>query len=397
LLAPNIITIEFFSPVRLSFSRFALTTIAQPTVNTSPWSREHPYLSTLHNERVLTSASAMREVRHVELDLGDSGLHYLPGDTVAVHIRNDPALVDEILALAGLADAHGVLREELLTHYEITQAHPGFFKHYGAFCPHPELQRLLADSKLLRAYMEHRQIVDVMRDFPTPLQPEQLASCLRHLQPRQYSIASSQQVLPTRVALTVGMLRFDSAGHSRRGAASGYLAERCQPGDQIAIHIVSNPNFRLPEDPEVPVIMIGPGTGIAPFRAFLQERQASKAKGKNWLFFGSRHREHDFLYSDELREYQRNGLLTHLDLAFSREQADKVYVQQRMLEQAEELFAWLQQGAYLYVCGDAKHMAEDVQKALLLLVEQQGKLDAAAARRYLVDLRQHKRYQRDVY
>lgn len=373
-------------------------TITSPlSTDASPWNRENPYLATLHSERVLTSASAMREVRHIEIDLGDSGLHYLPGDTVAVHIRNDPALVEEILSLAGLASAETALREALLTHYEVTQAHPGFFKHYGAFCQHPDLQTLLGDSKALRVYMEHRQIVDVMRHFPQQLTPEQLMSCLRHLQPRQYSIASSQQLLPARVALTVGMLRFDSAGHPRRGAASGYLAERCQPGDKIAMHMVSNPNFRLPENPDTPVIMIGPGTGIAPFRAFLQERLASNAKGRNWLFFGSRNRNQDFLYSDELQEFQRNGLLTRLDLAFSREQADKHYVQHRLLEHAAEVFAWLQDGAYLYVCGDAKHMAEDVQKALLELVEQQGKFDAAAARNYLVQLRQQKRYQRDVY
>lgn len=375
-----------------------MTTATPPVTDSpSPWSRENPYLATLHSEHVLTAPGAVREVRHIEVDLGDSGLRYLPGDTLAVHIRNDPALVEEMLALAGLAQSDSALHEQLLTQYELTQAHPGFFKHYGAFNQHTELQGLLADSKALRVYMEHRQIVDVMRDFPTPLTAEQLTSCLRHLQPRQYSIASSQRVLPTRVALTVGMLRFDNGGHPRLGAASGYLAERCQAGDRIAVHLVNNPNFRLPEDPAAPVIMIGPGTGIAPFRAFLQERAAVGATGRNWLFFGSRQRSQDFLYGDELQAYQRSGLLTRLDLAFSREQPEKIYVQHRLLEQAAELFAWLQQGAYLYVCGDAKHMAEDVQKALLLLIEQQGGFDAAAARNYLVQLRQHKRYQRDVY
>lgn len=362
----------------------------------SPWNREHPYPARLRNQYALTTAAAVKQVHHVEVDLGYSGLHYLPGDTLAFRIENDPALVDEVLQLCGIA-GNGELAELLRTRYELTQAHPGFYKHYAACCSNAALQALVADAKQLRSYMEHRQIVDVLREFPATLTPEQLLSCLRQLQDRQYSIASSQRMTPDSVSLTVGLLQFSHDGRARSGAGSGYLSQRTTAATTLQVYVVNNPNFRLPDDPAAPVIMIGPGTGIAPFRAFLQERQATGATGRNWLFTGNRRRSEDFLYGNELTAWQQSGLLTRLDAAFSREGPDKTYVQHLLQQHAADVFAWLQNGAYLYVCGDAKHMAEDVQKALLALVEQEGKLDAAAARQYLVGLRQHKRYQRDVY
>jgi sulfite reductase (NADPH) flavoprotein alpha-component len=363
------------------------------------WNREHPYLAAIARQQVLNSADAIREVRHLELDLGDSDLRYEPGDTVGIVIENDPTLVAEMLAACGVCDTaeNTALKQQLLQQYEITQVHPGFLKHYSALCQHPALAALQADSKALRSFMEHRQIIDVLREFTTPLSGEQLLSCLRQLQPRQYSIASSQRQAPNTVALTVGILRFSANGRVRAGAGSSYLAERVAPSQRLPIYFVNNPNFRLPIDPATPILMIGPGTGIAPFRAFLQERAATGATGKNWLFCGNRSRAQDFLYADELLAYQHSGLLTRLDLAFSRDQPAKIYVQHLLQQHAAEVFAWLQAGAYVYVCGDAKHMAEDVQTTLLTIIAEQGKLEPSAARQYLVKLRQEKRYQRDVY
>ncbi len=369
------------------------------------WDREHPYPALLLSQQRLTAASSAKDVRHIEIDLADSGPQYVPGDTLGVWVRNDPALVAAVLDTCGLDPAQSVtvddrvqtLEAALLHKFELTQAHPGFIKHYAEASALPELARLAAEPKALRAYLDQRQIVDVLKQYPARISAEQLLGCLRHMTPRQYSIASSPLVDPARVALTVNMVRYQQEDETRSGAASGFLGWRVHEGDRVPVFVVSNPNFRLPADPALPVIMIGPGTGIAPFRAFLQQRAAQKASGGNWLFFGNPRRGADFLYERELTTYVGDGTLQRLDLAFSRDQDQKVYVQQRMLEQAAQLFEWLQRGAYLYVCGDARHMAEDVQQALLTIIAQQGQMDAAAARGYLVKMRQDKRYQRDVY
>ena len=372
------------------------STMPAAATPTAIWTRDNPFLARLHSQHALTAPTAIKQVHHIEIDLGDSGIRYEPGDTLAIKIQNDPMLARGILAACGLS-GNAALQHSLQFEYELTQVHPGFFKHYATHCAHPELHKLLADSKLLRGYLEHKQIIDVLHDFPAALTPEQLQGCLRHLQDRQYSIASSQRVNATRVALTVGLLQFDSHGAPRTGAGSSYLAERVDSETRIPVYVVDNPNFRLPTDPDTPIIMIGPGTGIAPFRAFLQERERVGSNGRHWLLAGNRRRSEDFLYGDELLAWQHSGLLTRLDVAFSRDQPERIYVQHLLQQHAAELFSWLEDGAHLYVCGDAKHMAEDVQKALLALIEQQSGLDAAVARQYLVSLRQQKRYQRDVY
>ncbi len=369
------------------------------------WNRDHPYPARLLHQQRLTSASSPKDVRHIELDLGDSGLHYEPGDTLGVWVRNDPALVTAVLVTCGLSpvtivsvdERQQTLETALQNTFELTQAHPGFIKHYAEATDLPALQQLTTDSNALRAYLERRQIVDVLKQYPADITAAQLLACLRRLTPRQFSIASSPLVDPQRVALTVNMVRYQQEDETRIGAASGFLGWRAHEGDRVPVFITTNPNFRLPADPSLPVIMIGPGTGVAPFRAFLQQRTAQTATGHNWLFFGNPHRNTDFLYEHELNGYLADGTLQRLDLAFSRDLTQKDYVQQRMLEQSALLFAWLQRGAYLYVCGDARHMAEDVQKALLHIIAEQGGMDAAAARQYLVKLRQDKRYQRDVY
>lgn len=370
-----------------------------------PWDRDHPYPARLLIQQRLTAAASRKDVRHIEIDLADSGLQYAPGDTLGIWVRNDPALVAAILQACELDpacrvtidDTEHTLESALLHRFELTQAHPGFIKHYAEATAHPALSQLTADPRALRAYLDQRQILDVLKQFPAPVTAEQLLSCLRHMTPRQYSIASSPLVDPTRVALTVGMVQYQHDAETRTGAASGFLGWRVHEGDRVPVFVVSNPNFRLPADLAAPVIMIGPGTGIAPFRAFLQHRAATKATGGNWLFFGNPHSATDFTYEDELNAFLADGTLQKLDLAFSRDQPEKRYVQHCILAQAAEVFTWLQQGAYVYVCGDARHMAEDVQQALLKLIAEQGKLDAAAARQYLVKMRQDKRYQRDVY
>jgi len=370
-----------------------------------PWSRSHPFPARLVLQRRLTAAGSAKDVRHIELDIAGSGMCYEPGDTLSVCIRNDPALVQTILAQCALDGQQQVigleqdmtLEQALLEHYEITQVHPGFIKHYAECSRLAEPARLATDAQALRQYLPHRQVIDVLREFPARLEAAQLLSCLRHLNPRQYSIASSPLMDPTRIALTVNMVKYHQNAETRTGAASSFLGWQVHAGDSVPVFVTHNPNFRLPADNTRPMVMIGPGTGIAPFRAFLQQRAAGGASGRNWLFTGNPVRATDFLYGDELLGYQRRGVLTRLDLAFSRDQAEKIYVQQRMLEHSAELFGWLEDGACLYVCGDARHMAEDVQKTLLEIIAAEGGLGAVEARQYLVKLRQDKRYQRDVY
>lgn len=373
--------------------------------STQVWHRDHPYRAILKTQQRLTGDGSDKDVLHIEIDLGDSGMQWQPGDTLGVWIRNDPELVAGLLRLAGLSGDDKVeldgklfslttLLSEVL---EITQAHPGFIKHYAEATGHPGLLALGADPKALRSYLDQRQVVDVLKEFPGKVSAAAFIACFRHLMPRQYSIASSARVDARTLHLTVGQVLYRQDEEIRKGAGSVYLGYRVRVGDQIPVFTIPNPNFRLPEDDATPVIMIGPGTGIAPFRAFLQERAARGASGPNWLLFGNQHRSSDYLYANELEAWKQSGVLTRLDLAFSRDQAEKRYVQHCLQEQAAEVFRWLQSGASLYVCGDARRMAEDVQKSLLDIIAQQGGLDAGAARQYLVQLRQQKRYQRDVY
>ncbi|MDR0780049.1 MAG: hypothetical protein LBF16_05060 [Pseudomonadales bacterium] len=371
----------------------------------SKWHRDQPYSARLAAITRLTTPSSSKDVRHVEIDLGDSGLCYEPGDTLGLWIRNDPALVQQVLDACALDGSESVslnerrypLRELLTRALELTQAHPGFLKHYAEHNPSPALAAIASNPQELRRYLDHRQIIEILLEFPQRMAAPALVACLRQLTPRQYSIASSPLRDPRRVELTVNVVRFQGPNGPRQGAASSYLGERSAVGDELAVFIVPNLHFRLPADPATTIIMIGPGTGIAPFRAFLEQRQLSGARGANWLFFGNPHRATDFLYANELLHWQASGHLHHLGLAFSRDQEQKCYVQHLLLAQRRALFAALESGAHLYVCGDARHMAEDVQRALLQIIEIEGRLSAAAARQYLVAMRQSQRYQRDVY
>jgi sulfite reductase (NADPH) flavoprotein alpha-component len=374
------------------------------------WHREKPFPALLTQQLRLTAVESAKDVRHLELSLKDSGLVYRPGDTVGVWIRNDPELVYQLLRCIQLDpetrlvidDAEHTLIYALTNVYEITQVIPGFLKSYASITENHVLTELCKNPVELRSYIEGRQILDVLQEHHDPQKQnnftaEKFLSCLRRIHPRQYSISSSQLQHPDAVHLCVGQVLYEHDNEVRKGAGSVFLGMRIHVGDEVPVFIISNDNFRLPEDKEAPVIMIGPGTGIAPFRAFLQEREASNANGKNWLIFGNPHQATDFLYKDEIDQWHANRIINELDLAFSRDTTEKQYVQHCLLKKADLLWQWLEAGAFLYICGDARHMAVDVQEVLLKIIATQGKLEPSAAKQYLVKLRQQKRYQRDVY
>ena len=393
-------------PETFTESAASNATAQQPTAAAEQrYTKAEPYAAELILSQKITGRDSDKDIRHVELDLGDSGIHYQPGDALGVWFDNDPQLVAELLTLLQIEAETQVtldgkelsIKQALLSHLEITQTTPGFVSAYAELAEDENLNALLEDKAKLRHFSAERQLIDIISAYPVTLSAEFLASQLRPLSPRLYSIASSQEEVGEEVHLTVGTVRYDAFDRSHSGAASSFLADRVQEGDAVRVFVEPNEHFKLPANPDTPVIMIGPGTGIAPFRAFMQQREAEGATGKNWLFFGNPHLTQDFLYQVEWQSYVASGLLSHIDLAFSRDQAEKIYVQDRIRQQAEQLYQWLQQGAYLYVCGDASKMAKDVHQALIEVVSQQGNLDAEAAEAYLNNLRSEKRYQRDVY
>jgi len=369
------------------------------------YSRSHPYRAEVLEVQPLNTQDSDKQTLHVELSLEESGLEYLPGDAVGVVPQNDPAYVDELLAtlrLDGEApfEEGRQLRDALLNDFEVTTLTRPFLNHWAEISDDAELRRLLDEESRdeLRDWLQGRHIIDVLEHFPVEgLEADTFIRALRKLPPRLYSIASSQAAAPDEVHLTVAVVRYETHGRARGGVATTYLADRVSPGDRVPIYIDHNKHFKLPDDDAAPIVMIGPGTGVAPFRAFLQEREARGASGDNWLFFGDRRRRSDFLYQAEWLQWRKTGLLSRLDVAFSRDQQDKVYVQDRLREQAATLYDWLQAGAYIFVCGDAERMAPDVHQALLDVIREQGGYDEETAAEYLRDLQQQKRYQRDVY
>ncbi|HDL8285432.1 TPA: NADPH-dependent assimilatory sulfite reductase flavoprotein subunit [Yersinia enterocolitica] len=374
-------------------------------ITSSPYSKAAPLTAQLSVQQKVTGRNSEKDVRHIEIDLGDSGLRYQPGDALGIWFDNDPALVEELLALLWLKGDEQVsidgqnisLSQALRSHLELTQNTTLIVDKYAALSRDEKLIALLADKSALQHYAKNTPIVDMVRQAPSDLNADQLVALLRPLTPRLYSIASSQAETENEVHVTVGVVRYDIDGRPRTGGASGYLADRLEVDGDIRIFIEHNDNFRLPTNLETPVIMIGPGTGIAPFRAFMQQREADGATGKNWLLFGNPHFTEDFLYQVEWQRYVKDGLLTRIDLAWSRDQADKIYVQDKLREQGAELWNWIQQGAHIYVCGDANRMAKDVEQVLLDVVALHGAMDAEQADEYLSELRLARRYQRDVY
>lgn len=389
-------------------AKTALTTPTLPIPGASQYSRKNPFPAVLLDDIVLNGRGSEKETHHYELSLEGSGLHYEPGDALGVFPNNAPVMVDELLKSLHfngeeIIDSDGkdnTLYDALLRDYEITTLTRPMLQKYAALINNSKLENLLDEDHRqdLNSYLYGREIIDLITDFPCPeLSPQDFIACLRKLPPRLYSIASSLKQHPDEVHLTVATVRYQSHGRRRHGVCSTFLADRLSPDSTIPVYVDHNKNFKLPAAPDAPIIMIGPGTGVAPFRAFVEEREAIGAAGKNWLFFGDQHFITDFLYQSEWLRYLKSGLLTRMNVAFSRDQADKVYVQQRMQENGRDLYAWLQEGAHLYVCGDEKRMAKDVHEALLDLVEKQGGMKRETAEQYVKTLQKEKRYQRDVY
>lgn len=373
------------------------------------YSRKNPFPGRLLVNRRLNSPDSPKETRHFEISLAGSGISYEVGDSMAVYPTNDPELVEEILHALGAKGDEVVpgqkgapdttVREALLRDYGITQPTPKILRAIAERASAaPLLKELLHEDRRhdLDTYLWGMEVIDFLREHPSVgFTPAEFVALLPKLQPRLYSIASSLKAHPDAVHFIIDVVTYESHGRKRKGVCSTFLAERC--ADSPAPIYPTASKFRLPEDPEAPIIMVGPGTGVAPFRAFLQERQAIGARGKAWLFFGAQREKSDFYYQHDFEKFMADGVLTKLDTAFSRDQEHKIYVQSRMRGSSGELWKWLEEGAYFYVCGDAKRMAKDVDVALREIVEQQGGKSADGANEYVENLKNQKRYKRDVY
>ncbi|NHN30510.1 assimilatory sulfite reductase (NADPH) flavoprotein subunit [Paenibacillus agricola] len=380
------------------------------TAEGSGYSRTSPFGAEVLENLNLNGRGSSRETRHIELSLEGSNLQYEPGDSLGVYPENSPVLVDTLISTLGWNPEEPVavnktgdvrpLREALLRNFEITVLTKPLLEQAVKLSSNIQLKQLLepAREQELRAYIKERDLLDLVQDYsPWEGSAADFVAILRKLPARLYSIASSSKANPDEVHLTIRTVRYAAHGRDRHGVCSVQLAERIQPGDTLPIYIHQNPNFKLPANPDAPIIMIGPGTGVAPFRAFVEERNEIGAAGKSWLFYGDQHFLTDFLYQLEWQKWLEKGALTRMDVAFSRDTAQKVYVQHRMLEKSRELYQWLEEGAYVYVCGDEKNMAHDVHAALATILEREGGMSSEQALAYLVDLQQQKRYQRDVY
>lgn len=389
------------SPVVQSIATATTALVAKE----SQYNKANPFPATLITNQKITGRQSDKDVRHLEFDLAGSDLHYQAGDALGVWFDNDPQLVDEILSLAQIDPTTEVTIERktqtistaLLSHLELTQNTPAFVKGYAALANNEQLNDLVADNQALQELVQRTPIVDVLHKFPAKLTAEQLVSLLRPLTPRLYSISSSPAEVGEEVHLTVGVVRFEHEGRARSGAASSFLADRVEEDGAVRVFVEHNDNFRLPNDMTKPIIMVGSGTGVAPFRAFMQQRVADEASGKNWLIFGNPHFASDFLYQTEWQQFAKEGFLHKYDFAWSRDQEKKIYVQDKIRENSTALWQWLQEGAYFYVCGDASKMAKDVEQALLDVIAKEGNLSPDEAEDYLNELREEKRYQRDVY
>lgn len=376
----------------------------------SEYSRTNPFYAEVLENINLNGRGSNKETRHLELSLEGSGLVYEPGDSLGIYPTNDPALVDELIQTCGWNEEEAVtvhkngdtlpLKNALTSHFEITVLTKPLLQKIATLTKSESLHALLEEGneEKLKEYIAGRDLVDAARDFgPFEGTAAEFTSILRKIPARLYSIASSLKANDEEVHLTIGAVRYDAHGRERQGVCSILCAERLQPGDTLPVYIQHNQNFKLPQDPDTPIIMIGPGTGIAPFRSFMQEREEMGANGKSWLFFGDQHFVTDFLYQTEWQKWLKDGVLTKMDVAFSRDTEEKVYVQHQMKKQSKELFEWLEQGAYVYICGDEKHMAHDVHNTLLSIIQEEGAMSKEKAESYLANLQQQKRYQRDVY
>lgn len=376
----------------------------------STYDRTKPFKAEVLENLNLNARGSNKETRHLELSLEGSGLAFEPGDSLGIYPENDSALValllDELkwdsevrVTVNKQGDALS-LKEALLSYYEITNLTKPLLEKVAKLSENVNLRELVSpgNEEKVKAYLDGRDLLDLVRDFgPLGGEAQDFVSILRKMPARLYSIASSLSANPEEVHLTIGAVRYDAHGRERKGVCSILCSERLNPGDTLPIYIQHNENFKLPKNPETPIILVGPGTGVAPFRSFMQELEERESVGKSWLFFGDQHFVTDFLYQTEWQKWLKEGVLTKMDVAFSRDGDEKVYVQHRLQEHSQELFGWLQEGAVVYICGDEKNMAHDVHNTLLAIIEKEGGMSREQAEEYLADMQQQKRYQRDVY
>jgi sulfite reductase (NADPH) flavoprotein alpha-component len=371
------------------------------------YDKRNSFPATVLENLTIVGRGSSKETRHIEIDISGSGISYEPGDALGLAAENDSAIVDAVLDATGLSGDAPVtlkgegtsLREALARKFEITLATPRLLDHWAKLSDAAELKQYQGEDRAAEraVFLHGHHVIDIIRQFRLDgLDPETFLAGLRPLQPRLYSIASSLAAAPDEVHITVSPVRYDLHGEPRGGVASTQLADRVEAGATLPVYVQHNPHFRLPGD-DVPIIMVGPGTGIAPFRSFMQEREARGAEGRSWLFFGERNFRSDFLYQTEWQEYLKDGVLTRMDVAFSRDRGGRVYVQDRMRERAADLFAWLEEGAHFYICGDATNMARDVHEALIEIVMSEGRVHRESAEDYVRNLQADNRYQRDVY
>lgn len=373
------------------------------------YSRKNPFQAKVIQNINLNGKGSKKETRHIVLSLKDSGLSFEPGDCLGIYPQNDPELVSELMKVMNWNELELVaidkesmlpLQEALTGHFEITLLTKKLVQDLAKLSSNTKLQSLASagNEEAIKEYVEGRDLLDLLIDFaPWEVSAGEIVSHLRKITPRLYSIASSFRDHPDEVHLTIGAVRYESHGRKRKGVCSVQCAERLEVGDTIPVFIQKNNHFRLPEDNCSDIIMIGPGTGIAPFRSFIQERKVQEAKGRIWLYFGDQHEETDFLYRQEFKEYENNGILTKLSTAFSRDSDKKVYVQHRMLENSRDMFQWIQNGAFIYVCGDKQHMAKDVHNALIEIVRKEGNCSIEEAEKFVEALKKQHKYQQDVY
>ncbi|MDA7650999.1 flavodoxin domain-containing protein [Akkermansiaceae bacterium] len=399
---------EWKTGVMDAFGGSAVAVSEEVSGEDEPYGKKRPFPSPILNSYNLNKEGSQRETYHIEFSLDGSNLAYEAGDALSVFSHNPASAVDEILKnlpfnvkedvpLPGGGEAS--LREALITSYDIRSLNKPLLQKWQSRSGSPFLRGLVDGGSKddFEDFCWGRELVDLVTEHPADFADgEEFVSVLKKLQPRLYSIASSPKAHPGEVHLTVAIVRYNSYDRDRGGVCSTFLSDRV--GDVApGVFVHHNKAFRLPEDLSKDVIMVGPGTGIAPFRAFLEERKATEAAGRNWLFFGNPHAASDFIYEDEIRQMEKEGVINELSLAFSRDQAEKVYVQDRMLESGKELWDWLQGGGYFYVCGDASRMAKDVDKALHTIAQEHGGLSEEDAIAYYKELKKEKRYARDVY
>ena len=399
--------IEQLSDASLSEEKVT-TTNTVPLTNDKRYSKTQPYEAEILENINLNGRGSNKEVRHIELQFEDYGEDYEPGDCLVVIPENDEKLVETLLnqldwdaqTEVPINDKGDVLtvKEALQHHFEITKLTKPLLQKAAELFGNKTLAENVIDQDWIKSYVYGRDLIDLIQDFrPEKLEPEVLYQFLRKLPPREYSIASSYEANPDEVHITVGAVRYQAHQRERQGVCSIQLAERMEPGSSISVYLKKNPNFKFPFDEATPVIMIGPGTGVAPFRSYLQAREELDLSGQTWLFFGEQHFTTDFLYQTEWQDWLKEGVLSKLDLAFSRDTEEKIYVQHKIEEQSKTFYEWLKNGAALYVCGDEQNMAKDVHKAIHQVLVKEGNMSDEEAETYLTQMKQDKRYQRDVY